>query len=181
MSKSLVRLIDYSLLPASLMVVGKFAGLFLTINIFSLEWGIENIPNSFFSVRPVFFSDDIKLASSYSDLFLFLIIVVGFSFVLMQALVFHSSHVSPQTLSKLASYNLLNLVKSTFEIYHKAAIWTIFLWITNLLIFVNVALDKTFAWVLLFSILVSILLTVFLLRDVAEEIEISKKSESLKF
>lgn len=182
MSKSLVKLIDYSLLPAALIIVGKFAGLFLTIRIFSLEWGIESVPNTFFSVRPVFYSADIKLASSYSDLILFLVVMMGFSLVLIQAVVFHNSHISPNILSRLANHNLLGLVKSTFEIYHKAAIWTIFLWMTNMMIFLNVALGKTYLWVVVFSVLVSVFLTVFLIRDVSQEIEISKKSSgTLKF
>jgi hypothetical protein len=175
MSKSLVKLVDYALLPAALLVASKFIGLFITTAIFDLSWGIENVPDSIFSVRPIFFAEDILIASTYSDLIMFIIMMIGFSFILIQAVIFHNSHISPQMLSKLAGYNLLGLVKNTFEVYHKAAIWTIFFWISNIVIFANVALRKTEAWVLIFSLLISVVLTVFLLRDVAQEIEISKK------
>ena len=180
MSKSLIKLIDYSLLPAALLVVGKFMVLYLTINIFSLDWGIKTIPNSLFSVRPIFYSEDVIIASTYSDVIMFLFIVTGFSFVLIQALVFHNSHVSPKILAKLASHNLLGLIKNTFEIYHKAAIWTLFVWISNFLILINVLTGKTGSWVLIFSLACTILLTVFLIRDTTNEIEISKKMSKNK-
>lgn len=181
MSKSLVKLIDFAILPASLLVLGKFLGLFVSINVFSLQWGLENIPNSFFSVRPVLYAKDIVTASTYSDLIMFLIITSGFSFVLVQALAFHDTHISPAVISKLADHNLLGLIKSTFDIYHKAAVWLIFLWLTVIVIFINVALAKTLLWVLLFSFIIASVLTVFLLRDVAEEIDISKKNSKLTF
>jgi len=176
MSKILVKLIDYALLPASLLVVGKFLGLLFAINIFNLDWGIKNIPGSLFSVRPVFYSEDIILASTYSDLIMFIIMTIGFSFILIQAVYFHNTHVSPRTLMKLASYNLLGLIKSTFEVYHQAAIWSIFIWVVDLLILFNVLTSKTEVWVFVFSCITSLILTVLLLRDVSKEIEISKKS-----
>jgi hypothetical protein len=160
-------------------VVGKFIGLIFSINLFSLEWGIKNIPGALFSVRPVFYSEDILIASTYSDLVMFAIIIIGFSIVLMQALVFHDSHISPSLLSKLANKNLLGLVKSTFEIYHKAAVWTIFVWISVLLIFLNTLASKTELWVLVFALITTIALNVFLLRDVASEIELSKSGKNL--
>lgn len=181
MSRSLVKLVDFSLLPASLLVVGKVIGLYISINYFELEWGLETIPNSFFSVRPILYSKDIILASTYSDIIMFVIIVLGYSIVLIQAVLLHNSHISPSVVAKLATYNLLGLVKSTFELYHKAAIWSLFLWLSNILIVLNVVSNKTELWVLIFSISVSLILSVFLLKDVASEIELSKKSISEKF
>lgn len=181
MSKTLIKLVDFSLLPAALLIVGKVLGLWIAVNFFELEWGLETIPNNFFSVRPIFFSKDIILASTYSDIVMFIVIVIGYSAVLIQALIFHNSHISPVVVAKLANYNLLGLVKSTFEIYHKAAIWSIFLWLSNILILINVLTSKTEVWVLVFSISVSLILSIFLLKDVANEIELSKKSISEKF
>lgn len=181
MSKSLVKLVDYSLLPAALMVIGKFVGLWLSIQLFSLEWGIKNIPNSLFSVVPEFYAEDIHLASTYSDLIMFLILVIGFSIILVQALYLHNSHIAPTTLVKLATNNLLGLVKSSFEIYHRAAIWSVFIWISNILIFINVLLNRTDLWVLIFSLIISIVITTALLRDAFKEIELSKKKLTIRY
>ncbi len=181
MSKSLIKLVDYSILPAALLVVGKFLGLFVAVNFFSLDWGVESIPNSVFSVRPLFYSEDILLASSYSDLIMFLILVTVYSFIVLQAVLFHNTHISPTVLARLANNNLLGLVKGTFEIYHKAAIWTVFLWLANVLIFLNVALGKTYLWITAFTIITSVVLTVMLIRDASQEIELSKKEVIKKY
>lgn len=179
MTRSLVKLVDYSLLPAAVLVVGKFLGLYLTIQIFSLNWGIRNIPNSLFSVRPVFYPQDVLIASTYSDLFMYLLVMIGFSVVLVQAVIFHNSHISPIMLSRLANHNLIGLVKGSFEIYHKAAMWGVFLWVANGLILLNVLSNKTEAWVFIFSAATSIILNIVMLRDVANEIELSKKNTKL--
>lgn len=175
MSKSLTKLIDFSLLPSALLVIGKFFGLYISIQVFNLQWGLRNIPNSFFSLRPIFYSEDIIVASTYSDIFMFLVIAVGFSITLIQALFFHSSHVDPNLVSRLGSKNLLGLIKSSFDLYHKASIWALFLWLTNILIIFNVLTYKTEVWVLLVTTIISIVLTVLMLRDVHQEIELSKK------
>jgi hypothetical protein len=102
--------------------------------------------------------------------------MLGFSVVLIQALFFHNSHVSPKSLTKLASNNLLSLVKSSFEIYHKGAVWSLFLWLSNLLILINVLTSKTQPWVFVVSLIVTIVLSLVLLNDAAEEIDLSREA-----
>jgi len=157
------------------MIAGKFIGLYLSIKIFELEWGIENLSNELFSSRPVMYKQDILTASSYSDLFLLLVMLGGFSLYVARAVFFHDSHVSPKILTRLAANGLLGLVKDSFEIYHRASVWLIFLWLSNITILINVLIGKTYTWVLLVGFVASILLTVILLRDVAYEINLAKK------
>lgn len=174
MSKSLIKLIDYSLLPAALMVVSKFLGMVIVVNLFSIDWGIESIRSSLFSIRPVFFEDDLMIVSTYSDLFMYLVIAIGFSLVLAQSLFLQNTRVSPQMLVKLANYNLLGLVKTAFEIYHKSAIWAIFLWVATGVLAFNVVIGKTAPWLSFVALVFTVSLTVALLRDVAHEIEQSR-------
>lgn len=176
MSKSLINLIDLALLPAALMVVSKFLGLVLTINIFNLPWTLKEVPQTFFSIRPGLLSEDIITANSYSDLIMYLVLAIGFSFVLVQATHFHDSHIQPRLLMRLANNNLAGLVRSSFDIYHAAAIWTIFIWLANILIWINVVMGKTYTWIGVGSLIADVVFTVLLLQDVYKEIELSKRN-----
>ncbi len=174
MSKTLVNLIDIALVPAALLVVGKLIGLFVTIQVFALPWTMQEIPGSFFSIRPALMAEDIIVASSYSDLIMYLLIAAGFSIILIQATHFHETHIKPKLLVKLANNNLLGLVRSSFDLYHYAAIWTIFLWLTQLLIWIDIATGKTYVWIGIGTLLANVVFTAFLLQDVYREIEISR-------
>ena len=175
MSKTLINLIDISLVPAALMVVGKLIGLLITINVFALPWTVQEIPGSFFSIRPALLPDDVIIASAYSDLIMYMLIAAGFTLVLLQATHFHETHIQPKLLVKLANNNLLGLVRSSFDIYHYAAIWTIFLWLTQILIWVDIASGKTYLWIGIGSLVANVIFTSLLLQDVYREIELSRR------
>lgn len=177
MSKSLVKMIDDSLIPAAIMICGKVVGLWLTNVIFGLEWSIYSDPNDFFSVKIVYATVAEQMtATSYSNLIMYLFVFIGFLFVLSRALFFHSSHITPRVISKLATNNLLNLVSDSFEIYHKASVWMIILWIALLAVIINSLLGRSYGWTAILCLLTSILSTILLLRDVSREIDIAKKN-----
>jgi hypothetical protein len=178
MSNSLVKLIDATLIPAAVMAVGKFLGLIITVNIFKLPWSLQQIPNNFFSVRPAFLPEDIILASSYSDLIMYSFLAFCFTAILIQATHFHDTHIQPKLLVKLVNNNLSGLVKSSFNIYHNAAIWLIISWIAVIIIWVDVVVGKTYLWVGITSLIANALFTSILLQDVYKEIEISRKTLS---
>lgn len=174
MSKTLVKIVDASIFPAALMVAGKFIGLYLVLNLFNLDWGVENTPNSLVSARPVLLDSDLAFASSYSDLFVMILMLLGFSYYVVKAVFLHSSHIDPRIVTRLAVNGLLDLVKDSFEIYNKASIWLLFVWLTNITIIINTLMGKTYTWVLLLSVVLSLLLTIILLRDVAYEINLAQ-------
>ncbi len=176
MSASLVKLIDLSLLPAALLVIGKLVGLIITVNVFNLPWTITEIPNVLLSNRPGFLPQDIATASSYSDLVMYLIMAIGFSVIIVLATKFHETHIQPQLLAKLSNNNLMGLVKSSFDIYHAASIWLVFIWISVGVVWFNIAAGKTSVEVGLLTLAANIILTVILLQDVYQEIELSKKN-----
>lgn len=175
MSHSLTKLIDLALLPAALMVVGKFVGLIVTIQIFALPWALRDVPDSIFSLRPVLLPADAILASTYSDAFMYVIISIGFSFVLAKATHFHETHIRPSLLVKLSNHNLLGLVQSSFDVYHAAAVWSVFLWLTSIVVWFNALIGRTEAWVAVIVFISTIIFTTLLLQDVYKEIELSKK------
>ena len=175
MSKSLIKLIDSSLLPAALMILGKVAGIYIVAKFFNLEWALQNSTDSFFSLRPVFAEKDIVTVSSYSDLIMLLFVILGLSFSIFRAIYLHSSHVDPRIVAKLATNNLLDLIKDSFDVYHEAAMWLVFSWISVVLISLNVLLERTYVWVSLVGLISVIGFSLILLRDVGKEVEISRK------
>lgn len=176
MSKSLIHFVDAALLPASLMVLGKLAGLVLTVQFFNIPITLAEAGNSIFSVRPQVSVENLVLVSTYSDIVMYIFVAAGFSFVLMQATFFHDTHVRPATLVKLSNYNLLGLVRSSFDIYHLAAIWMLGLWLTTALINLNAAFGRTELWVGFTAVAGSLLFSAILLQDVYREIELAKKT-----
>ena len=177
MSKSLIKLIDAALIPAAVMICGKVAGLWFANSVFNLDWGIVSDPNNFFSVRIVYgtLAEQIT-ATTYSNLLMYIFVFVGFLFILIRALYFHSTHITPRMLAKLATNNLLNLISDSFEIYHKASVWLIILWLANFALLINVFSGKAYTWTGAVSFVCSVLTTVVLLRDVSKEIEFAKKN-----
>jgi hypothetical protein len=176
MTKSLIHFIDAALLPAALMVVGKFLGLLFTVRIFNLPIALTEVQGSIFSVRPEVLPENLVLISTYSDIAMYLVVAAGFSVVLLQATHFHDTHIKPSLLIKLSNYNLLGLVKSSFNIYHLAAIWLVALWLTSGLVMLNAAVGKTEGWVGITCVFASIIFTSILLQDVYKEIEIARRN-----
>ncbi len=177
MSKSLIKLIDVALIPAAIMICGKVAGLCFANLVFNLNWGILTDPNNFFSVKIVYETLNQQIiATSYSNLMMYLFVLIGFTFILIRALYFHSSHISPKILAKLATNNLLNLIANSFEIYYQSSVWLIMLWLAFFALFINVLLGNSFVWTCITTFISNIVATTLLLRDVTKEIKISKKN-----
>ncbi|MBN1331870.1 hypothetical protein JW978_03225 [Candidatus Dojkabacteria bacterium] len=176
MTKSLLEILDASIFPAALMIAAKFIGLYITVELFALEWGVENSPNSFFSTRPVLYSSDVALVSTNSDLLLLFIMLAGLSFYIIRATFFHASHIDPKMLSRLAINGLLGIVSSSYEVYRKATVWLIFVWVTNFTILINALNNKTESWVPVIGIIATLFLSVILLRDVIYEVKLSREN-----
>lgn len=175
MSKSLVKLIDASLIPAAIMICGKVAGLWFANSVFKLEWGVVTDPNNFFSVKIVYatIADQI-IATSYSNLIMYLTLLLGLTIVLVRALYLSSSKISPRMLARLATSNLLHLIEDSFEVYYKASIWIILLWLAQAALLINVVIGRAYAWTAVLTLATSVIATTILLRDVASEIELAR-------
>ncbi|MDD3648263.1 MAG: hypothetical protein PHS44_07260 [Candidatus Dojkabacteria bacterium] len=171
MSKSLTKLIDTALIPAAVMICGKVAGLWFANSVFKLDWGILNDPNNFFSVKVVYPTLDQQItATTYSNVIMYLFVFLGFLFILIRAIFFSSAKISPKTIAKLATNNLLKLVGDSFEIYFQASVWLIVLWLALLALLVNVLVGRALQWTGVVSLCCTMLATVILLRDVYTEI-----------
>lgn len=178
MSKSLLKLLDNSIFPACVMILGKLVGVLIALWAFGIPYSLRDYFSAVYSLRFVVPSADIQTISSYSDLVMYIVVAACFSIVLVRAIFLHSTHVTPSLITKLANNDLLKLVQSSYEIYHSATIWLIFLIISNVLVLVNVFQSSSYAWIGVVCTFATIVLTAILLSDVYREIESIKKKPS---
>lgn len=171
MSKSLIKIVDNSLLPAAVMILGKFLGVVLTLRVLNIPSLSNEYGNTLSSFTTVLRSEDIPTVTSYSDMVMFTFLAIFFTLTIIRAVYLHSSHIKPTLVVKLADKNLLNLIQSSYEIYHSAAVWLFFSWVATIIVLGNVVTGVTFSWVGIFCIVSSIILTAILFQDVYREIE----------
>lgn len=176
MSNSLIKLIDNALLPAVLLIFGKFFGLYIFSNLFGIQLAFSDTRDALLYLRPVVVDQQIVDLSTYSDLFMFLVVSIGFLVVIIRSAVLNESRVSVDTVTKLAKFNLVKIVRSSYELYHSGVVWLIFTWVANFIIVLNYISQKTQLWLLVISSIFTLLLTVLLLRDVFKEIQLTRKN-----
>lgn len=174
MSNSLIKLIELSLLPAAVLILGKFLGIYLTASLFGLELGFRQTDSVFTSLQPVTSVAGVATLSTYSDLFMFVFVSVGFLITLVFALYFHDTHFEANTFAKLVKINLVSLLRSSYQVYHAGVVWLIFTWLCNLVILFNVIAGSTEGWILAVTVVSSLILTAMLYRDFEKEIELAK-------
>ena len=167
------------MLPAIILIMGKVLGVYLIIFIFGIDFGFASSSDVIFSLTPVVAGEYLQLVSSYSDLIMFILVASGFTYVLSSALYFHDSHIKVSTINMLAKYNLLFLIRSSYQLYHSGIIWLAFTWICDLVVLINVSLGKTYSWILFVTTIFTLALTVILFRDLFKELEL-QKSKILK-
>jgi len=170
MSKSLISLIEYSLIPAALLIIGKLVGIFVAIKLYNIPLTTKEYANQLFSTVGVATYSDLVHITSFSDIIMYLSVATYFSIILFRAIYFHDSHVKPSLVAKLATHNLLKLIQTSYQIYHKAFISIVFVLIANALIILNVFQNTTHVWIALISGIFTISLMLGLLYDVYREV-----------
>jgi hypothetical protein len=119
------------------------------------------------------------LSTSYSNLFMMVLMILGFVIKIIQIRYLHESRVSPKTLYRLNEFNLLRLIKSSFDIYIEGVIWLIFCIIAWLIILTSSLIGISYVEITYVSLIVILICTTFFLREISLLIEQSKKNLSL--
>lgn len=174
-TRSVTRLIDEAILPAATIIVGKMAGLFAAVYFLGLDFTVA--PASFLKILPtVYFVDPTSyiLAENYSNLAMFAVASAGTIFVISRAHFLHSSHISPQLQAKLARLNLEVLIASSYRLYHQAAIWLTFLWLTTAFLMLSTIFKITYPQISIVAFIVAANFSWVFALDIEKEIEIQK-------
>ena len=176
-NKSLIKLIDEALLPATVLIIAKMASLFAASYFLNLDFTVKMA--TFLKILPtVHFTNpqDYILAENYSNMAMFLISALGCAFVLVRAHFFHQSHIHPSLQTKLISLNLESLIAPSYHLYHQATIWLIFLWLTTGFLILSTILGITYAPISLVAFIITANFSWVLTIDIQKEVEITKEA-----
>lgn len=176
MSKSLISLIEYSLIPAALLIIGKLAGIFVAIRLYNVPLNTKEYANQLFAPVGVSNFSDLALITSFSDIIMYVSVATYFSLILVRAIYFHDSHAKPTLVAKLATHNLLKLIQTSYQIYHQAFISIVFVLIANALIILNVIQNTSYVWIAIVSGIFTLGLIFGLLFDVYREVKEIQRS-----
>lgn len=170
-SPLIFELVDLAVLPAALLICAKAVGMAVINSVFNLNWGIQTIASAVFSVRAVYENaSDALLVSSYTNLFMFISVFVGAIIIVSKSLLFHYRKASPHFVLKLAKYDLLHLLKSSFNLYKEAFVWGVFLILTTVYIFISFLFSQTYAWVAAISVMFCITFIWIMIQNIEEDI-----------
>lgn len=174
-AKSLVKLIDEAIIPAVILIAGKMLGLLAAIFFLRLPFTIAN--GEILKILPsVHFANltDYTIAENYSNLAMFTFAAAGTALVLIRAHFFHESHIHPKLHAKLASLNLESLIVPSYHLYHQAAIWLIFLWLSVGFLVVSALFSVTYGQIAIIAFVVVANFSWVFAIDIEKEIEIAK-------
>lgn len=175
MSKILIKILDYSILPASIMLLSKLLGLFLVSFIAQIPFSIKEYVGSTVPVTTVLSAADQQIITGYSDAFMFLVIALFFSVYVYRSIYLNASTVKEAVILSLAKRNLLNLIKDSFSLYSAATSWLMFLVLGNILIWLNIADSKGYLLIGIISTIFTIATSLVLIIDVQKEVDNIKK------
>lgn len=165
------ELVDIAIMPAALLICAKAVGMAILNAVLGLNWSIQTIANAVFSIRTVYpSSNDALLVSSYTNLFMFICVMAGCMMITSKSMLFHHRKASPHFVLKLAKYDLLHLLKNSFHIYKEAFVWSVFLILTTVYIFLSFVFNQTYAWVAGLSVMFCITFLWIMIQNIEEDI-----------
>lgn len=172
MSKLLVKLVDEAIFPAALIIAAKALGIMVVNLVFGLTWSVDTIFKAFWQPHIIYPTEvEAIMVASYSNLFMYTAIFVGMAMIIAKAFYLHDSHVSPQLVLKLAKMDLLQVIQSSFQLYHQAIVWFVFLVLATVFIFSNYMQGMTYAWIAITAVVLTIITFWLLIRDIEEEVD----------
>lgn len=164
-------------MPAAALIFGKMLGLFLVIYFLKMPFNIAS--GQILKILPsVHFANlaDYTLAENYSNLAMFSIAAVGTIFVLVRAHFFHESHIHPKLQARLVRLNLESLIAPSYHLYHQAAIWLTFLWLSVGFLIISTILGVTYPQIAIIAFVVAANFSWVFAVDVEQEIEIARSA-----
>lgn len=172
---SLIKLIDEAIIPAVALILVKMVTILAVSYFLSLPITIVN-REILFILPAVHFHNlqNYITAENYSNLAMFLVVSLGTILVLVRAHFFHESHIHPTLQAKLASWNMERFIAPSYHLYHQAAIWLIFLWLTVAFLLVSTLLKVTYPPITIIAFIVAANFSWVLAVDVEKEIELSR-------
>lgn len=165
MSKLLRRALKISLIPAILMIVGKFLGIFVTSILYNLQFNIDNDISGVFSVQIYFTDQDTTLfVNSISNLVMILFLLLPLIYFIIKTFLYTAAHNNPKTIIKITKLNLLNWITKKDTSFLKTFIWCAFLWLATAITITHSIQGNTYPWIAITGCITSLLITLFTIK-----------------
>lgn len=148
MSILLKKALKLSVLPAILMIAGKFVGIIALIIGYNLQFEVGNEINGIFSTQ-IYLSDEYYtiFVNSLSDLLTILVLAIPTIYMIVRTTIFQNSMNNPRTIAKVVKFNILKWVTSNNTTFLKIFIWTTFLLIASIIVISNSINGESYVWV----------------------------------
>lgn len=148
MSKLLKRALKISIVPAILLIAGKFLGILCTSIIYNLNFQISNDLNGIFSVQ-IFYADasTTLFVNSISNLVMVLFVALPLVYFILKTYLYHTALNDPRTIVKMTRFNMLKWITSKDTSFLTIFIWCAFLWIASGITIAHTLQGNTFQWV----------------------------------
>lgn len=165
MSKLLKRALKISIVPAILMIAGKFIGIFATSALYDLQFSIGNETNGLFSVQ-IYFTDQTTtlFVNSVSNLVMVLFIALPIIYFITKTYIYQTAAENPKTIVKMTKLNLLNWITKKDTSFLTIFIWCAFLWLACGIAIVQTIQGSTYLWIGIASGVIVLLATLFTIK-----------------
>ncbi|HOT61143.1 MAG TPA: hypothetical protein PKW94_02530 [Candidatus Dojkabacteria bacterium] len=165
MSKLLRRALKISVIPAILMIVGKFLGIFVTSVLYDLQFNIDNDISGIFSVQIYFTDSETTLfVNSMSNLTMILSLLLPILYFIIKTYLYTEAHNNPKTIIKMTKLNLLNWITKKDTSFLKTFIWCAFLWLATAITITHSIQGNTYPWIAITSGVIAFLVTLFTIK-----------------
>lgn len=158
MSTLLRKALKTSILPAILMIAGKFLGLFVLIASYGIQFNVGNEISGIFSTQ-IYIPDSSTtlFLNSISDLLMVLVLSIPTIYLIIQTTLLQSVRDNPRTIVKVVKFNMLKWVTSSTSTFLKVFIWTTFTVIASIVTITNTLSGDSYLWVGIVSGVLSLL------------------------
>lgn len=148
MSKLLKRALRTAVLPASLIVAGKFLSIITLVGTRSLEFSVNNDAPTFFSIQLVLSNHtDALMVNSVSNLVTLLLIAIPTFYMLVRRTLLVDIQNNPRTVVKLTKLNVLKWVTNQNNPLLDVLVWVMFLWIISAICISSAISLETYSWI----------------------------------
>lgn len=163
-SKTLLKLIDRSLLPAVIIVSSKLISLVWFARVFGLEYDFTG-SSLIFSNKDVF-----TKVNSYSSVVVLGVVFLGLTWVIVRSHFLHETHISPRMTLRLVSADLIGLIGASFDVYQQMVVWLSYGWLATLFLVFEAYIGTVFTWIPLVAFIMVSNATWLAVVDVEREI-----------
>lgn len=148
MSVLLKKALKLSILPAVLMIAGKFVGVMALIIAYDLQFEVGNEINGIFSTQ-IFLTEqgNTLFVNSISDISMLVVLGIPTLYMIIRTTILQRASENPRTIAKVVKFNMLKWVTSNNSTFLQIFIWSSFLLISSIITISNSLQGDSYLWV----------------------------------